>query len=48
MQNEPALVVRLQGLDYAYVYDLNQIAPPHYLFTGEEAEVETNPLPDEE
>ena len=47
-QKEPALVVHLQGLDYAYVYDLKQIPHPPYLFTGEEAEVETNHFPDEE
>jgi hypothetical protein len=42
LKKEPALVVRLQGLDYAYVYDLNQISPPEYLFAGEESVIETN------
>jgi len=39
---EPVFMVRLQGLDYAYVYDLNQIPPPDYLFAGEESTVETD------
>lgn len=42
MKKEPALIVRLQGLDYAYVYDLNQIPAPDYLFTGEASVIETN------
>lgn len=48
MKNEPALIVRLQGLDYAYVYDLDNIPPPDYLFAGQEAEVETDSKRDEE
>lgn len=28
---DPALVVRLQGLPYAYVYDIRGVAPPDYL-----------------
>jgi hypothetical protein len=36
MKKEPALVVRLQELDYVYVYDLKHIPPPAYLFPGEE------------
>ena len=47
MEKEPALVVQLQGLDYAYVYDLNQIPPPDYLFTEQETESETNYMSDE-
>jgi 4-amino-4-deoxy-L-arabinose transferase-like glycosyltransferase len=35
-QKEPAFVVRLQGLDYAYVYNLNNIDPPSYLFTAQQ------------
>ena len=42
MKEEPALIVRLQGLDYAYVYDLKQIPPPDYLFAEEENAVENN------
>ena len=42
MQKEPALVVRLQGLDYAYVYDLNQIPPPAYMFAAEKSAIETS------
>jgi hypothetical protein len=42
MKKEPALVVRLQRLDYAYVYDLNQIPPPDYLFAGEATGIETD------
>ena len=41
MGKEPVLVVQLQGLDYAYVYDLNRIPPPDYLFAGEESAIET-------
>jgi hypothetical protein len=33
---EPAFVVRLQGLDYAYVYDLHNIDPPGYLFAAQQ------------
>jgi hypothetical protein len=42
MQKEPALVVRLQELDYAYVYDLNSIPPPDYMFAAEESVIETS------
>jgi hypothetical protein len=42
-QQEPAFVVRLQGLDYAYVYDLNHIDPPNYLFTGQQGIPNSNP-----
>ena len=42
MEKEPALVVRLQGLDYAYVYNLKDILPPEYLFVGQESAIETN------
>jgi hypothetical protein len=39
---DPALVVQLQGLDYAYVYNLNDIPPPAYLFAEQETGIETN------
>ena len=42
MQKEPAFAVQIQGLDYAYVYDLNQIPPPEYGLAGEEIAIETN------
>lgn len=41
-KEKPALVVRLQGLDYAYVYDLKRIPAPDYLFAGKENAVKTN------
>jgi 4-amino-4-deoxy-L-arabinose transferase-like glycosyltransferase len=28
---QPAMTVRLQGLDYAYVYDIRDVPPPDYL-----------------
>jgi hypothetical protein len=28
----PELVVRLQGLDYVYVYDISDLSPPDYMF----------------
>lgn len=40
-QKEPALVVRLQGLDYVYVYDLKELAPPAYLYSPQESVSET-------
>jgi hypothetical protein len=43
-KKEPAFIVRLQGLDYAYVYDLNKIDPPEYLFTAQESGTETHTL----
>lgn len=42
MNEAPALVVRVQGVDYAYVYDLNDIPPPQYLFAEEDAESGTD------
>jgi hypothetical protein len=39
---EPAFVVRLQGLDYAYLYDLSNIDPPGYLFAGQADAVGTS------
>jgi len=41
-KKEPALVIRLQGLDYAYVYDLHKIDPPAYLFAVNQDPTETN------
>jgi hypothetical protein len=40
---EPAFVVRLQGLDYAYLYDLNNIDPPSYLFASQADASEIKP-----
>jgi hypothetical protein len=48
MKKQPALVVQLQGLDYAYVYDLNSIPPPGYLFAEPETGVEAKSLSEEE
>jgi hypothetical protein len=43
-KKEPAFVVRLQGLDYAYVYDLDKIPPPDYLFVGQDGAIEMDNL----
>lgn len=48
LQQEPALVVQLQGLDYAYVYDLNQIPPPDYLFAPQASQPDVDHVGDEE
>lgn len=48
MQKKPALVVTLQGLDYAYVYDLNQIPPPDYLFAPQASQPDVDHASDEE
>jgi hypothetical protein len=41
-QKEPVFVVRLQGLDYAYVYDLQTIDPPAYLFAAQQGATNSN------
>jgi hypothetical protein len=41
-QKEPALVVRLQGLNYVYVYDTNAVDPPGYLFANQAGTTKTN------
>jgi hypothetical protein len=41
-KEKPALVVRLQGLDYVYVYDIRRTPPPAYLFLGGESTKQTH------
>jgi hypothetical protein len=48
MQKEPAFVVQLQGLDYAYVYDLHEIPPPNYVFAPQASQPEVDYVNNEE